>query len=148
MAEHSDVRQAFYAALKTFADAQSPALRICVKGLAFTPADRETYLKFHFVTRKPSKPYAGAASISKEGGFFQVDCIVPESRLEKAAEQLAWDVREHFWPSSADFAPTLGSNPLIRLGPAAPHVHPHPAPDTGTLAHICEIDWHSDFPRT
>lgn len=148
MAEISDVRQLFYNALKAFADAQSPALRVQVKGIQFTPGDSETWLRFHFVTARPSKPYAGTWYQSKEAGFFQVEVMGPESRLQKAFEKIAWDIRETFWPTSSAIAPTLGATPLVRLGPTAPHVIDHPAPDAGRLGSIVTIDWHSDFSRS
>lgn len=148
MAEISDVRDLFFARLKTFADAQSPVLRIHVEGRPFTPADNETWLRFALRVASPSKPYAGTWYISKEAGFFQADVMGPESRLQKAFEKIAWDIREAFWPSSAELGPTLGPSPLVRLGPTAPHVLDHPAPDAGRLGSIVSIDWHSDFSRT
>lgn len=148
MAEISDVRDILYATLKTFADAQSPALRIEVAGSAFTPGDSETWLKFHFRTARPSKPYAGTWYQSKEAGFFQVDVMGPESRLQKAFEKIAWDIREAYWPTNSEYAPTLGSAPLVRLGPTAPHVIDHPAPDPGRLGSSVTIYWHADFSRS
>lgn len=148
MAEISDVRQLFYDRLKTFADAQSPALRIHVRGLKFTPGDAETWLIFDFKNARPSKPYAGTWYQSQEAGFCQIIVMGPEQRLQKAFEKIAWDVREAFWPTNVDYAPTLGSSPLVRLGPTAPHVADLPAPDPGRLGSVVTIDWHSDFSRT
>lgn len=148
MAEISDVRQLLYDALKTFADAQTPVMRIRTNGVQFTPQTTETWLTFHFVTASPSKPYAGTWYQSKEAGFFQVDVMGPESRLQKAFEKIAWDIREAYWPTTSPIAPTLGTSPLVRLGPTAPHVRDHPAPDAGRLGSIVTIDWHSDFSRT
>lgn len=148
MAELSDVRQLFFNALKTWADAQAPYLRIQIEGVQFTPGTQETWLRFTFRVARPSKPYAGTWYLSKETGFFQIDVMGPESRLQKAYEKIAWDIREIYWPSTAVIAPTLGSSPLVRLGPTAPHVIDHPAPDAGRLGSIVTIDWHADFTRT
>lgn len=147
MAEISDVRDLLYATLKTFALAQSPVLRIAVEGKAFKPNDSETWLRYAFRVARPSKPFAGTWYQSKEAGFFQVDVMGPEALLQKTFEKIAWDVREAYWPTNSAIAPTLGSSPLVRLGPTAPHVIDHPAPDAGRLGSIVTIDWHSDFSR-
>jgi hypothetical protein len=145
VAEHSDVRDRFYAVLKTFATDNS--LRIEHKGVEFTPADDETWLVFSFETRRPEKYYAGTGYQSNEGGFCQVDVIGPESRKQKAFELIAWDVRNAYWPQTSTTGPTLGTGPIVRLGPEPPWVRNHPAPGAGRLGSLVSIDWHADFPR-
>lgn len=146
MAEISEVRQLFYNALKTFADAQTPALRIYIRGQEFTPANDETWLRFTLLTARPSKVFAGTGYHSRESGIFQVDIFGPEGRGEKAFEMIAWDIREHFWPNTVT-APTLGTNPLVRLGPEAPHVRPAPESGKGLLGAIVSIPFYSHFSR-
>lgn len=146
MAQISDVRLLLFAALETYADANS--LRIEVKGEGFKPGDDETYLRFHFRTAEPSKPYAGYKALDKEHGFLQVDVFGPESRKQVAFEKIASEIREVYWPSNSVNTPTLGSDPLVRIGPAAPHVKDHPAPDVGRLGSTCTVWWESDFPKT
>lgn len=146
MAEISDVRDLFFARLKMFADAQ--ALRIEISGERFKPGDNETWLRFSFKAARPSNPYAGTWRISQEKGFAQIDVFGPEARKQKAFEKIAWDVREAYWPTSAVLAPTLGSTPLVRLGPSAPQVVDHPSPEAGRLGSIVTIYWTSNFPRT
>lgn len=145
MAEPSDVRMLFYNVLKTYADTET--FRIEVEGKGFTPTDRETWLQFYFRTARPSKPYAGTKTHSTQKGFFQVNVIGPENRLQKKFEQIAWEVAESYWPGNPDATPTLGTAPLVKLGPTPPHVKDMTAPGEGRLGSIMTLDWHSDFPR-
>lgn len=147
MVEISDVRDLFFSKLNTWAGAQLTPLRIEIAGEQFKPGNLETWITFAFLVAEPSKPYAGTWYISKEKGICQIQVLGPESRKQKAFEKIAWDIREEFWPTGSQLAPTLGSSPLVRLGPTAPHVVDHPAPDAGRLGSILTLQWHSDFQR-
>lgn len=154
MAELSDVRDLFYGVLQTFADAQTPALLVFIKGGEDPATGKEyeapndaEYLRWNIVTRKPGAHFAGRGHISNEGGIFQVDVMGPEDRLQKHYESLAFSLRRAYWPdTTTSKAPTLGTDPLVRLL-APPHIRDHPSPDKGELGSIMTIDWASDFPR-
>lgn len=149
MAEISDIRQLFYDKLKIFADAESPVLRIVTDGVEFIEADNETYIEWFFRSAEPSKPFGGFRGSDQQKGFTQINVIGPESKKQKAFEMIAWRIGITFWPTaSASQRPTLGTSPLVSLGPTAPHVKDHPAPGVGHLGSICTIYWHSDFPKT
>ena len=145
MAEISEVRQELYNTLKTWADAQSPALSIFVRGQEKEPANNETFLQFNMLTAKPEGPFVGTGYRGKENGVFQVTVIGPEQRKLKALEMLASDIGFAFWPASQRTAPTIGTDPVVRITKV--HVYDHPSPDDGTLASICDIYWHSYFAR-
>lgn len=137
-----------YAKLKEFAQAQSPTLDIRVDGVRFNPAAADTFLEQYMIDAEPAAHYAGTNHQSHESGVYQVNVIGPERRKLKAYRVLAWAIRHHFWPlSNTTKAPTLGTSPLVRLGPKPPHVHRHPAPGEGRLGFVVDIYWNADLPR-
>lgn len=146
MAEISDIRSLLYDKLFTFADGESPALRIFVKGIdEFKPAGDEVFLRQWLLTATPRHLFAGAVYDSRENGIYQIDVVVPEEYGQKEAEKIAWRVRTHFWPDGIKTGPTLGTDPLLRLGPRPPYVRDHPAPDAGFLASSVDVYWNSDI---
>lgn len=137
-----------YAALKTFADAQSPALNIRIPGKKWDPTLTETYLEQFMLDAQPAIHYAGRNHQSHEHGIYQINVIGPETRKLKAFRTIAWALRQHFWPlTSTSKAPTFGTSPLVRLGPTPPYVRVHPSPGEGRLGFIVDIYWNANLPR-